>query len=131
MTDDINEVHVVGELDETPELRTTRSGTKVANPTVVTRRGWTGKDGTERKATEYHRIVTWGGLAEKAAETPEGARVEVTGRLQTRKWETDDGHTRYTTEINADAFEVVETGEGEEFSEEALLGADDDSDLPF
>lgn len=128
---DVNEAHVLGELDETPELRTTRSGTKVCNPTIITRRGWTGNDGRERTATEYHRLVCWGGLAEKAAGALAGARVKATGRLKTRKWQDDDGRTRYTTEINADAFEVIEAEEGDDFSEEALLGADDDSDLPF
>lgn len=132
MTDDRNEVLVVGELDETPQLRTTRSGTKVANPTVVTRRGWTGQDGEERTATEYHRVVTWGELAQKAADAPAGARVGVRGRLQTRSWEDSDGRKRWTTEIKARRFEVLEPPEPspeEGFSDEALMGSEDG--LPF
>lgn len=126
---DVNEAHVLGTLDETPELRTTRSGTKVANPTVVTRRGWTGKGGQERTATEYHRVVCWAGLAEKASEVPAGARVEVQGRLQTRPWKTSEGHKRTTTEIVAETFEVVEGAEPEPEEASALSG--DTDALPF
>lgn len=149
---DINEVRIRGELDETPELRQTRSGTSVSNPTVVTERAWTDNSGEEQSDREYHRCVCWGGLGEKAAGLDAGTRVEVTGRLQTRKWEDSDGRTRYTTEIVADEFGPVEDpdpkdtskptreekeldgarrsgpGDLDEFSDDALM---QDDDLPF
>lgn len=111
---DVNEVRVVGELDETPELRQTRSGTSVSNPTVITRRTWTDSSGEEQSDREYHRCVCWAGLGEKAANLPAGVRVEATGRLQTRSWEDSDGRTRYTTEIVADEFGPVEEPETED-----------------
>lgn len=126
MTDDVNETHLAGELDETPELRTTRSETKVCNPTIITRRSYTDRSGEDRESVEFHRCVCWGGLAEKAAETAAGARVEVSGRLQTRTWEDSDGQKRTTTEIVASSFEVTEEPER---TESGTLGGD--SELPF
>lgn len=149
---DVNEVRVRGELDGTPELRHTRSGTAVSNPTVVTERSWKDSSGEEQSDREYHRCVCWGGLGEKAAGLDGGIRVEATGRLQTRKWQDDSGRTRYTTEIVADEFGPVEEperpdaekpsnskkqldgarrsgpGDLDDFSDDALM---QDDDLPF
>lgn len=149
---DVNEVRVVGALDETPELRRTRSGTSVCNPTVITERTWTDSSGEEQQSREFHRCVCWAGLGEKVANLPAGIRVEATGRLQTRSWEDDAGRTRYSTEVVCDEFDPVEEpqtkddekpsksekqldgarrsgpGDLDEFSDDALM---QDDDLPF
>lgn len=116
---DVNEVTIRGELDETPELRHTRSGTPVANPTIITRRSWTDSSDEEKSSREFHRCVCWGGLGEKAAGLQGGTRVEAQGRLQTRKWEDSDGRTRYTTEIVCSEFDRVDAEEPETQTKQA------------
>jgi single stranded DNA-binding protein len=88
-----NEVHLAGELAKDPVIHYTSSGKAVANLTLVTKR---------EKFSEFHRIVLWEGLAEKAADRKKGDFLRIVGRLQTRSW--DDkatGQKKYTTEVVA------------------------------
>jgi single-strand DNA-binding protein len=99
-----NQVTIVGNLTDDPELRYTPNGAAVVNFSVaVTPRmrdesgGW--KDGD----TSFFRVNAWRNLAENVAESlTRGSRVIVTGRLRQRSWETQDGEKRSVVEIEAD-----------------------------
>ncbi len=81
------------------------TGGAVANITLATnfRRGKISKRAKEKESTEWHRVVFFNRLAEIAGEyLKKGGQVYVEGRLQTRKWQGQDGQDRYTTEIIAD-----------------------------
>lgn len=86
-----NEVHIAGELAANPQVRHTLSGKSVCTLTVVTK---------FEKFSEYHRIVCWEQLAQKAAELAKGDFCRIVGRLQTRSWEDKQaGQKKYSTEI--------------------------------
>ena len=98
-----NQVMLVGNLTDDPELRFTPNGAAVANfrlaVTPRIREGDSWKDGE----TSFFRINVWRQQAENAAETlQKGARCIVVGRLRTRSWETPEGEKRSVTEVEAD-----------------------------
>jgi single-strand DNA-binding protein len=100
-----NQVTIVGNLTDDPELRYTPNGAAVANFRVaVSRRG---KDETTGEwkdlDTSFFRVAAWRSLGENVAESlTRGSRVLVVGRLRSRSWETPEGETRSTVEIEAD-----------------------------
>ena len=75
---------------------------------------WTDKaSGEKKEETEWHRVVFRGKLAEIAGEyLKKGSQVYVEGRLQTRKWQDKDGVDKYTTEIVANAMQMLGSRQG-------------------
>lgn len=88
------------------ELRFTASGQATTKFGVAVNRKWTDKRTNEQQeSTSWYDVVCWGQLAENAAESlGKGNRVVVTGRLDIRPWETDDGTKRIAVELTADAI---------------------------
>ncbi|MBD3814990.1 MAG: single-stranded DNA-binding protein [Halothiobacillus sp.] len=105
----INKVIVLGNLGKDPEVRYMPSGGQVTNITVATSEIWKDKDSGEQKEnTEWHRIVFFNRLAEIAGQyLKKGNQVYIEGRLQTRKWQGQDGQDRYTTEIIASEMQML------------------------
>ena len=99
-----NTVTLVGNITDDPELRFTPSGRPVANFTVAVNRRWKNQDGQwEDKLDGFFRCNVWADQAENAAESlQKGTRVLVTGRLQQRQWEDNDGNKRSAFEIQVD-----------------------------
>ncbi|WWO99368.1 MAG: single-stranded DNA-binding protein [Candidatus Dasytiphilus stammeri] len=97
----INKVILIGNLGQKPEVRYMPNGGAVTNITIATSENWRDKQtGETREKTEWHRVVLFGKLAEVAGEfLHKGAQVYIEGSLQTRKWQDQNGHERYTTEI--------------------------------
>ena len=100
-----NVVTIVGNLTDDPELRYTPNGAAVANFRVaVSRRAKDDATGQWKDVeTSFFRVSAWRSLGENAAESlTRGSRVMVIGRLRARSWETPEGETRSTVEIEAD-----------------------------
>lgn len=94
-----NRVELIGNLTRDPELRYTPSGTAVATFTVATNRTYM-SDGEKKEEADFHKAVAWGKLAELCSQLlKKGYRVFISGRLQNRSWEAQDGQTRNVTEI--------------------------------
>ena len=110
----VNKVIVVGNLGRDPEMRTFPSGDQVANVTVATTDKWKDKQSGEmREATEWHRIVFNGRLAEVAGQyLRKGSQVYVEGSLRTRKWTGQAGVEKYSTEIRADVMQMLGSRQG-------------------
>jgi len=105
----LNRVDIIGNLTRDPELRYTPNGQAVASFAVATNRSWMDASGEKKEAVEYHDIVTWGKLAEICNQIlSKGRKVFITGRLQTRNWEGQDGVKRYKTEIVAENMLVLD-----------------------
>jgi single-strand DNA-binding protein len=104
-----NRADVLGNVTRDPEMRTTTSGQKVLTLGVATNERWKDKaSGEMKEKAEFHNVVVWGELAEEvAAHVKKGSKVFVTGRVQTRSWETQSGAKRYTTEIVADTLSLL------------------------
>ena len=103
MAGSINKVILIGNLGQDPEMRSTASGTAVANLRLATADRRKDRDGNWTDHTEWHTIVAFGRTAENVAQyCRKGKQLFVEGRLQTRKWQDRDGRDRYSTEIVAD-----------------------------
>lgn len=99
-----NQVTIVGNVTEDPELRFTPAGAAVANFTVAVNKRFRNQDGSwEDKLDGFFRCSCWRDMAENVSESlTKGARVIVVGRLQQRSWETQEGQKRYEIEIQVD-----------------------------
>jgi single-strand DNA-binding protein len=100
-----NVITIVGNLTDDPELRFTPNGVPVANCRVAVNRRMRNRDtgDWEDRLDGYFTVNIWRDYAENVSETlHRGDRVLVTGRLQSRSYETKDGETRWVTEIEAD-----------------------------
>lgn len=106
MSKSLNEVNLIGNLGQDPEIRATAAGDAVMNFSLATSESWKDRKTAEAKErTEWHRVVLFGRLAEAIEpHLKKGAKVFVKGQLRTRKWQAQNGQDRYTTEI------VVGTG---------------------
>ena len=113
----VNKVIIVGNLGKDPETRYAPSGDAVTNIVVATTETWKDKtSGEKREATEWHRVVFFGKLAEIAGQyLKKGSQVYLEGKLKTRKWQDKDGQDRFTTEINADEMKMLGSkGDGQQ-----------------
>lgn len=110
----VNKVIIVGNLGRDPEMRSFPSGDQVANVTIATTDKWKDKQSGEMKeATEWHRVVFNGRLAEIVGQyLRKGSQVYVEGSLRTRKWTDQAGVEKYTTEIRADQMQMLGSRQG-------------------
>lgn len=110
----INKVILIGNLGADPEVRYMPSGGAVANVKLATSEAWKDKQtGEQQERTEWHRVVFFGRLGEIAGEyLRKGSKIYVEGRLQTRKWQGQDGQDRYTTEIVANEMQMLDSRGG-------------------
>jgi len=111
----VNKVILVGNLGKDPEMKYTASGAAIANITVATSESWNDKQTGEKvEKTEWHRVVFFRRLAEIVGEyLRKGSQVYIEGKLQTRKWQDQNGHDRYTTEIVASEMQMLGARGGE------------------
>lgn len=94
-----NRVELIGNLTRDPELRYTPNGTAVCTFGIATNRTYV-SEGEKKEEVDFHRLVSWNKLAELCNQLlKKGNRVFISGRLQTRSWEGQDGQTRQVTEI--------------------------------
>lgn len=102
----VNKVILVGNLGNDPDVRFTPNGSAVANLSLATSESWKDRNtGQQQEKTEWHRVVIFGKLAEIAQQyLRKGSKIYIEGKLQTRKWQGQDGQDRYTTEIVVDGF---------------------------
>lgn len=103
----MNMAILAGNVGADPEVRQTATGQKVATFSLATGEKWTDRQtGEKKEATEWHRVVVWGGrdgqdgLAGVVEQyVRKGAKLNLVGQIKTRKWTSQDGVDRYTTEI--------------------------------
>jgi single-strand DNA-binding protein len=96
-----NNVTVVGNLTQDPELRFTASGVAMVNISVADSRRYQDRNGEWQEDTSFFRGTCWRDLAENVAESlTKGARVVITGRLKQRTWETKEGEKRNVVELD-------------------------------
>ena len=100
----VNKVILLGNLGKDPEIKYMPNGNAVANITLATSETWNDKNtGEKQEKTEWHRVVFFGKLAEIVGQyLKKGSKIYVEGKLQTRKWQGQDGQDRYTTEVVVD-----------------------------
>jgi single-strand DNA-binding protein len=102
----LNKVSLIGNLGGNPETRNLDDGGQLAMFNMATTEDWTDRATGERKsATEWHRVVVFGGLTTIVIKyLKKGSKVYVEGKLKTKKWTDKDGVERYTTEVVLSGF---------------------------
>jgi len=110
----INKVILIGNLGQDPDLRSTASGSTVANLRIATTERRKDRDGNWGDHTEWHSVVSFGRTAENVGKyCRKGKQIYVEGRLQTRKWQDRDGRDRYSTEVVADNIRFLGGSQGQ------------------
>ncbi|USE36007.1 single-stranded DNA-binding protein [Endozoicomonas sp. SCSIO W0465] len=105
MSRGVNKVILVGHVGQDPVVRYTPGGEAVANISLATSEKWKDRNGQPQERTEWHRIVTFGKLADIAQQlVRKGSKLYIEGKLQTRKWQDNHGQDRYTTEVVVTGF---------------------------
>jgi single-strand DNA-binding protein len=114
----VNKVILVGNLGQDPDVKYMPNGDAVVNITLATSDTWKDKaTGENREKTEWHRIVMFRRLGEIAGEyLRKGSKVYIEGKLQTRKWQGQDGADRYTTEVVANEMQMLDSKGGQDSS---------------
>jgi len=110
----INKVILIGNLGRDPEVRYMPNGGAVANLALATSESWKDKStGEQQERTEWHRVVMYRRLAEIAGEyLKKGSKIYIEGKLQTRKWQDNQGQDRYTTEIIGNEMQMLDSRGG-------------------
>lgn len=104
----INNLTLVGRLTKDPDLKYTGNGTAVATFTLAVNRNFTNQSG-EREA-DFINCVIWRKSAETLANyAKKGVLIGVTGRIQTRSYDNQQGQKVYVTEVIADNFQLLES----------------------
>jgi len=106
----VNKVILVGRLGRDPEVRYTPDGTMITNFSIATDEVYKDKNGERAQRTEWHRIVTFGKLAEICGNyLVKGKLVFIEGRIRTNSWEDKEGVKRNTTEIIAGDMKMLDS----------------------
>lgn len=125
----MNKATLIGRLTRDPELRTTQSGTEVCTFTLAVDRK-PGKDG--QKGADFIPIVAWRQLGEQCGKyLHKGYKAAVSGSIQTRTYEANDGTKRHVTEVMADEVEFLTQPKREQSALEYGQEVRNDPDLPF
>ncbi len=110
----VNRVILIGNLGKDPEVRRLENGAVVAKFTVATNESYKDKSGEWQQLTEWHDVVAWRSLAERAEATlKKGMPVYVEGKLTHRTWQDQDGNNRRSTEVVANYFRALAPGRRE------------------
>lgn len=143
----MNKVILVGRLTRDPEVKNTTSGKSVASFTLAVDRRFKNKDG--QKEADFVPIVVWGKQAEFSGQyLSKGSQIGVSGRLQVRSYDAQDGQRRYVTEVVADEIQFLSskkdggnntnTQQSSDNTNMSVMGLDedfhlmvDDDDCPF
>jgi len=126
----LNKVMIIGNLGGDPEMRFTPAGKPVTNFSVAAGYSYTTTEGGRKEETEWFRVTAWNKLAEICNQyLQKGQQVYVEGRIQTRKWEGEDGQQHYRTEVIAS--QMILLGKKAERQEEETTEELDPDDIPF
>lgn len=105
----VNKVILIGNLGQDPEIRYMQNGKAVANLSIATSESWSDQQGHKQEKTEWHRITAYDKLAEIIGEyVKKGSKIYVEGKLQTRKWQDQQGQEKYTTEVIINQMQMLD-----------------------
>jgi single-strand DNA-binding protein len=108
MAGSLNKVMLIGNLGADPEIRSFQNGGKVANLRIATSEQWKDRNTGERQErTEWHTVAIFSEGLVNVVERflKKGSKVYIEGKLQTRKWQDQNGQDRYSTEVVLRGFD--------------------------
>jgi single-strand DNA-binding protein len=105
----VNKVFLIGNLGRDPEVRYLEGNVAVAKFSVATNESYKDKKGDWQTVTEWHDVVAWRALAERAEkQLKKGSQVFVEGKLTHRKYQDKEGIDRYVSEVVANSFKILD-----------------------
>ena len=138
----MNKVFLIGNLTRDPELTETASGVAVCNFSIAVNRNYASQYG--ERQTDFFNCTAWRGTAEAISRyTKKGKKIAVTGSIQLRNYEDNQGVKRTAIDIiaqdveflspreNGDAFDEMDEAPRTAKRKPVLQTMDDDSDIPF
>jgi single-strand DNA-binding protein len=133
MSRGLNKIMIIGNLGRDPEMRYTPSGRPVTTFTVVTNRSWNTADGEKHTEAEWFNIVSWGNLAEICKQyLTKGQQVYIEGRVQTRRWEDNEGVKHTSFEIVASEMMILgDRREGAQNNHANEVASPEEDEFPF
>jgi len=108
MAGSLNKVMLIGNLGQDPEIRSFQNGGRVANLRIATSETWKDRNTGERQErTEWHTVAIFSDGLINVVENylKKGSKVFIEGKLQTRKWQDQNGNDRYSTEVVLRGFD--------------------------
>ena len=108
MAGSLNKVMLIGNLGQDPEVRSFQNGGKVCNLRIATSEQWKDRNTGERQErTEWHTVAIFSEGLINVCENylKKGSKVFIEGKLQTRKWQDQNGQDRYSTEVVLRGFD--------------------------
>jgi single-strand DNA-binding protein len=108
----INKVTLIGNAGGDPDIRTLENGTQVGRFSLATNESYKDKEGNWQNQTEWHNVIVWRDLAERAATSiRKGSTVYVEGKITYRKYTDKDGAEKTVTDIVCNYFRVLDKKE--------------------
>ena len=97
-----NHVQLIGNVGIEPTITNLENGKKVARLSLATNENYKDSNGEKQTDTNWHTVVAWGKVAEIIEKyVTKGKEIGISGKLKTRTYETENGNTRYVTEVEA------------------------------
>ncbi len=128
----VNKVILIGNLGKDPEVRHLDNGAAVAKFSLATNESYKDKSGEWVQSTEWHNIIMWRFLAERAEQyLKKGSSIFVEGKLTHRKYQDKDGVDRYVTEVVANNFRMLDRREGSSSSVPGGFPSAEDAPAPY
>lgn len=125
----VNKVTLIGNLGRDPEVRTLENGIKVGSFSLATNESYKDKNDQWQNLTEWHNIVVWRGLAEKAErDLKKGSLAYIEGKITHRKYQDKDGIERSVTDIVASNIQSLDKKERSD--RDILTGGSFPEDVP-
>lgn len=105
----INKVLLIGHAGNDPEVRTIESGSTVARVSLATNESYKDKEGNWQSITEWHNLILWRDLADRARDqVKKGSTLYVEGKITSRKYTDRDGVEKSITDIVVGSFRVLD-----------------------
>ena len=128
----MNKVMLFGRLGRDPEARDAGEGGRICNLSLATTERWKDRAGAWQEATEWHRVVAFGRMAETCEQyLAKGREILVEGRLRTREWEDQAGTKRIATEVVASNITFAGARGDRPRPRTGDLALDLDDEIPF
>lgn len=136
----VNEVMLIGNVGNEPEVRATSSGARVASLSLATNRTWSDRSGAKQEKTEWHRLKVWGSLVDVVEQwVHKGDRLYIRGRIEYSSTDGDKGEKKYWTDVVVQDLVMLggkdrqaeDAGDLPPMAKASAKAADPDPDLPF
>ena len=133
----LNKVMLIGNAGKDPEVRHLEGGSLLARFSLATTERYKDKNGELQELTEWHNIVCWRSLAERAEKfVKKGSQLYIEGRLRSRNWEDKNGQARYSVVFVADSIQILGRRQDDNANQQSQpniqeIIPQDDGDLPF